>query len=90
MDPLRGADGMYSKECHICKKPFKSRAKHAMFCCYACGKEAKKRREAEKRFDAVTTDKSLRAKGVMTLREISIAAKKEGLTYGQYVTKYRV
>jgi hypothetical protein len=81
---------MYSKECRVCKKPFKSRVKHAMFCRYECSKEARKRREAGENFDAVTTDESLRAKGVMTLREISIAAKKEGLTYGQYVTKYRV
>ena len=64
-------------ECGWCGLFFQSRKKEE-YCCDECRKkgENRKRKRAKKKF------------GLNSIDAIAIAARKEGLSYGQYVAKY--
>lgn len=90
MELTRDADGTFHKECAICKTPFKSSAIHAKYCSRKCINTAAAIRNAQKRRRIAEEKKQREKNRPMTIHEIGLAARKEGLTYGQYVSKYGV
>lgn len=79
------------KQCIVCGQNFVPR-KYTQKCCgKKCRLENTRRRQKEiyeEHYRAIRKEKQKPPKNNIT--EIAVAARKEGLTYGQYVAKYHV
>ena len=79
-----------TKKCIICGTEFKPSKSTVVCCSESCKK--KRQRENEKAKHAEYREEQKKSKKKKTnhkqLADIAIDARKEGLTYGQYVVKY--
>ena len=83
------------RPCKICGKIFQPSTARNLYCGKACKKQAQKNQRLEyvkevneERKKPEVMEKPARTKPTFTLSEIVAAAKKEGISYGEYVTKY--
>ena len=83
---------MHDKICYICGKPF--RAHHCeIYCSEKCRKEGTNRYITERRnllYGNDLKDEKPKEKPKLSIGEISVLARKEGLTYGQYIVKHNL
>ena len=72
------------KICILCGSIFHSEKKNVTHCSQKCVGVTRRKAKEDNKIKGKATEKS---KG-MTITEIAVAARKEHLTYGQYVIKY--
>ena len=72
------------KICIVCGSIFHSEKKNVTHCSKKCVGVTRRKAKEDNKLKGKATKK---AKG-MTITEIAVAARKENLTYGQYVIKY--
>lgn len=83
---------MHDRVCTVCGKTFS--ANHCeIYCSDKCRKEGMNRYVTERRnilYGNELKQEQRREKPKISIGEISVLARKEGLTYGQYVVKHRL
>lgn len=76
---------MEIRRCKVCGKEFQPVNWRQIYCGKECNIVANKRIQKER----YRKEKTHR-RGGLTIAEIALMARAEGLTYGQYVAKYRI
>lgn len=80
--------------CVVCGTIFQKRKKDHVCCSQSC--QLKRRREYEKEMNALyraqkkEKENDIKKTNHEKIADIAIAAREEGLTYGQYVVKYKL
>lgn len=82
------------KKCDICSKEYLATSERRRYCSDPCRKEANRRnirernrQRAEKAKESVLIEVPEKKKKEMSLTEMAAAARKAGMTYGQYMAK---
>lgn len=78
-------------KCFYCGEPFIPKSTNGKYCCKECYKKATAKRivDANKSVRSKAVQKNKGGKCKMTLTEMCAEAKRLGLSYGQYMAKYR-
>lgn len=79
------------KPCVVCGKVFAPTREWSVCCSKECAKKRaneRAKKSHEKRKYAVVVPNYKRGANYYAIADIDLAARKEGLTYGQYVAKY--
>lgn len=81
-----------TKMCPVCGTKFESESNHAIYCCAGCKSIGAKRRTQERLRQAMeearATGNRVITPGEKSLTAIIKAAKKAGMSYGEYVSRH--
>ena len=91
-------NGLYTKDVktrkrEVCGEAFQANSTKRKYCSDACYKKANRERQKERKYvEAKELEFSIKERfpGYSKIAAIGVAAKAEGLSYGQYVGKYGV
>ncbi len=82
---------MIEKECQICGEKFMAMRARNIYCCDACRAEGKRRKcivTSRKHYEKKKLSKMVRQEpGKLGMVQLNELARREGLSYGQYVAK---
>ena len=92
------SNGLYTKDvktrkCEVCGEAFQANSTKRKYCSDACYKKANREKQKERKYvEAKELETSIKERfpGYSKIAAICVAAKAEGLSYGQYVGKYGV